>query len=54
MNLESMIATVEVYIHIRTDKEVKINHAQFNNGVSIMLLHQAYSIASSWLAQNNI
>jgi len=45
-----MIAYVQIYIHIRTGKEVNI---VINNIGDYVLLNQAYNIATQWLNENN-
>jgi len=49
MGIEQMIATVQVYIHHRKNKEVNI---QINSQRDLMLLTRAYSIANTWLMNN--
>jgi len=50
MNPKQMIAYVQIYIHIRTGKEVNI---VINNIGDYVLLNQAYNIATQWLNENN-
>lgn len=48
-SIEEMIAYVQVYIHIRKEKEVSIN---VNGARDFILLTQAYNIAQMWMAEN--
>ena len=48
--IEEMIATVQIYIHHRKNKEVKI---VIRNARDILLLTKAYNIAVKWLNENN-
>jgi len=50
MTVETMIATVQIYIHHRKDKEVQISPP--TNNRQMMKLIKAYDIAISWLNQN--
>ena len=47
-----MIATIQVYIHIRKGVEVKINKPTTVHEQG--LLFHAYGIATSWLEANNV
>ena len=46
-----MIAIVEIYIHIRKNKEVKINPPTNIRG--LMILSKAYQYANDWMTENN-
>jgi hypothetical protein len=48
--IEEMIATVQIYIHHRKNKEVNI---VIRNARDIFLLTKAYNIALRWLSENN-
>ena len=49
MDIEQMIATVQIYIHHRKNKKVSI---YINNARDLMLLTKAYGIAINWLNKN--
>lgn len=49
-SVEEMIATVQIYIHHRKDKEVNV---KIRNGRDLILLQRAYSTALNWLNNNN-
>lgn len=49
-SIEEMIATVQIYIHHRKDKEIQIT---IKNARDIVLLTKAYNIAVKWLNDNN-
>jgi len=49
MDVKQMIATVQIYIHHRKNKEVDI---QIRTQRDLMLLTRAYSIANTWLMNN--
>jgi len=46
---ETMVAYVQMYIHIRKDKEVKI---EINTPRDLRLLVKAYNIAVRWMTEN--
>ncbi len=50
MDIEQMIAIVQIYIHHRKDKEVQISPPR--NARQLALLIDAYNTAISWLNQN--
>lgn len=50
MDYKQMIATVQIYIHIRTGKEVNI---RVSGLMEMLQLKTAYDIALEWLQQNN-
>lgn len=50
MSLEKMIAYVQIYIHIRKNREVEIS---INDTRDLLLLQKAYQIAVNWMEQNN-
>lgn len=49
MDISKMITVVQIYIHIRTGKEIEVN----TNNLNILLLSQMYNIASAWLEDQN-
>ena len=49
--MNEMIAMVQVYIHIITDKQIKINVV---NGHDLLLLKQAHMIAMNFFQTNNV
>lgn len=49
-SIEEMIAIVQVYIHHRKNKEVKI---VIRDAKDVFLLTKAYNIAIQWLNDNN-
>lgn len=49
MDVEKMIATVQIYIHHRKNKEVNI---QIKTQRDLILLTRAYGIANAWLINN--
>lgn len=51
MDIPHMISILQVYIHIRKDKQVKIN--QPKNHRDLILLVKMYDYAISWMEQNN-
>ena len=51
MDIKQMIAYVQVYIHIRKNKEVNIN---IRDTRDIFLLNQAYNTALIWMQNNNV
>ena len=51
MDLNKMIAYVQIYIHIRKEKEVKIN---IESARDVFLLNKAYNIALNWMQENNV
>ena len=51
MDIKKMIAIVQLYIHIRKDKEVSIS---IKNTKDLLLLSKAYGIAIDWINNNNI
>jgi hypothetical protein len=50
MDINKMIAYVQIYIHIRKGVEVDI---KIQNGRDLLLLTQAYNSAIDWMNQNN-
>ena len=50
MDIKTMIAYVQIYIHIRKNVEVKIN---IRDNRDIFLLQKAYSDAVNWMDENN-
>lgn len=48
--IEEMIEVVQLYIHHRKNKEVKINKP--TNATEFLLLTQTYEVAQSWLNAN--
>lgn len=48
------IALVEVYIHLRTGSQVRINPGQFSDPLNIAKLNQAKMYAISWFRENNV
>lgn len=51
--LESIVL-VEVYIHLRTDKQITINPAQFSNPGNVNKLLLARTHAEAYLAEHNV
>ena len=51
MDIKQMMAYVQVYIHIRKNKEVNIN---IRDARDVLLLNQAYNIALIWMQNNNV
>jgi len=49
--MNEMIAIVQCYIHIMTDKQININVV---NGHDLLLLKKAHAIAFNWLQQNKV
>jgi len=49
--MNEMIAIVQCYIHIMTDKQININVV---NGHDLLLLKKAHSIALTWFNNNNV
>lgn len=49
MSIDNMIATIQIYIHCRTDKEVNISPNLPND---LPKLFKAHNIASNWLNKN--
>ncbi len=49
MDITQMIAILECYIHLRTNKEVRID----TNNLDLFKLTQAHNIAQQWLSANN-
>lgn len=49
VSIEKMIAIVQVYIHHRKNQEVNI---VIRNARDLVLLQNAYNIASEWLNNN--
>ena len=54
MDINNMIAVIQIYIAIRKDVEVELNLTQFENPLNIMSLHRAYSLASQWMQENKV
>ena len=52
MNVEEMICVVQIYIHIRKNKEVKINHPR--TAREFFLLTKAYNYALKWMDINEV
>lgn len=52
MNVNEMICIVQVYIHIRKNKEVKINYPK--NAREFFLLNKAYNYALKWMEVNQV
>lgn len=50
MDIKTMIAYVQIYIHIRKNVEVNIN---IRDNRDIFLLQKAYTDAVNWMDQNN-
>lgn len=51
MDVNKMIAYVQIYIHIRKNEQIQINIQGLRD---IMLLKQAYDYAVSWMDANNV
>lgn len=51
MDIQRMIAVVQLYIGIRKGKEVEIN---IQTPQDFMLLSQAYSVANDYIIKNNV
>ena len=49
-NVKEMIATVQMYIHHRKNKQVDI---VIKNTRDLILLTNAYQIAREWMGENN-
>ena len=47
--MERLIATVQLYIHLRTGKEVNIS---ISSAKDVILLNKAYAIAQDWINKN--
>ena len=52
MDVLHMISVLQVYIHIRKDKEVKIKPP--SSARELFLLVKAYDYAVSWMEENNV
>jgi len=52
MVTEHMICIVQIYIHIRKNKEVKIRHPR--NAREFFLLNKAYDYAVKWMDNNEV
>lgn len=50
MDIKTMIAYVQIYIHIRKNVEVNIN---IRDNRDVFLLQKAYNDAVNWMDQNN-
>lgn len=50
MDIKTMIAYVQIYIHIRKNVEVKID---IRDNRDVLLLQRAYIDAVNWMDQNN-
>jgi len=51
MDLKQMIAYVQIYIHIRKEKQINIS---IQTPRDIFLLNQAYNYAREWMTENNV
>ena len=51
MDINRMIAVVQLYIGIRKNKNVNIN---INGVKDIILLTQAYNVSTNWMNNNNV
>lgn len=49
--MNEMIAIVQCYIHVMTDKQVNIDIV---NGHDLLLLKKAYNISLNWLQENKV
>ena len=49
MDVKKMIATVQLYIHLRKNVEIEIN---IRNERDLILLSQAYFTAQDWIRKN--
>jgi len=51
MDINKMIAVVQLYIGIRKGVDVNIN---ITNQMDVMLLRTAYNTATNWMERNNV
>lgn len=48
------IALVQVYIHLRTGKEVRVDPGQFSDPLNLAKLNNAKMYAVRWFQENNV
>lgn len=48
------IALVQIYIHLRTGKEVRIDPEQFSDPINLVKLNQAKMYVVHWFQENNV
>ena len=53
VDIKEQIAVIKCYIAHRTNKEIEINMAQFQNPINMVKLNSAYQIAIRWFNENN-
>ena len=53
VDIKEQIAVLQAYIYHRKGVEVDINLNQFQNPMNVLLLNQAYQVATQWFQENN-